>query len=397
MECDWEGHYLVPHLISEHGMDSEGYLEKHPGSQLLSYKLRERWKEKCKGLRRKEPSSREELTVEICDFQCPVNWDVPASDCLLLPDHYKFPEYGDLADDVQESLVSLLRGRVVYLWGMPGSGKDAFVHAYAHKTRTPSRAFQVNPGEDIESWFFTRSFNTEGTFWEEGDLLKCLRDGYRTRSGRRIPYLILVSDVDRATKTQMESLRMVFDSIQGRVKGPAGRMYPLFPGTQLVMTANTSGAGDSRGRSISANPIDASIMDRFDRAFEFHWMEWDDELEIVKNKFPFLWEKSPDSFEHVGQSTAKLRTAIHQGQLYAEFSHRSVCAWLGHAEDILHVTPGGVPNDLLKRSARCWLDKMPDAATRTSASKLIDSHVPGGTLGPSAGQGGGMELINTTT
>jgi hypothetical protein len=316
--------------------------------------------------------------VQLCSLLAPVYWDVPSIACLALPAFYRFPQYGALGEDIQEALISLISGRITYLWGVPGSGKDAFVHAYAHMTRTPSLLFKIDPGEDIESWFFSRSFNTQGTFWEEGPLLRCLRDGYSTLTGRVVPYLILISDVDRATPRQAESLRMVLDSIQGRVKGPAGVLYPVLPGTQVVMTANTSGSGDSQGRSISASPIDASILDRFERTFCFHWMDWKDESEVVLCKFPSLCQQHPDILSQVGLATKQLREAIYQGRLYTEFSHRTLCAWLGHASDILRLT--GKTENLLQRAARCWLDKLPDEEAQLFAKRLLDSLLVGGML-----------------
>jgi hypothetical protein len=208
-------------------------------------------------------------------------------------------------------------------------------------------------------------------------MLKALRDGYTTTTGRKIPQLILITDFDRASKDQAESMRLVMDSISGRVKGPNGSMYPVLRGTQIVVTANTAGGGDSRGRMTSANVIDGSILDRFERAFEFHWMDWRDEGTIVREKYPLLLGKAPEVFDQVGRATEALRKAIHDESLYAEFSHRAVCAWLGHAEDIIAVEPVA-PKNLLRRAFRVVADKMPDPETRTEAVRIIDPHLKGG-------------------
>jgi len=288
-----------------------------------------------------------------------------------------------LGDDIQHALTALKFHRSQYIWGMPGAGKDALFHAWSALTRTPAIFRQVKPGTDIEAWFFSRAFNEKGTYWEEGAVLKALRDGYKTLSGRVIPYLILITDFDRADREQGEHLRLITDSILGRVDGPAGSVYTVYPETYIVATANTAGSGDDRGRMISANPIDAALLDRFERKFQFHWMEWDDEEPIVKSKFPLLYERCPSSFSQVGKATASLRDAIHKEKLYAEFSHRAVCAWLGHMEDIVAMT-GKVPKDLVKRGARAFLDGMPDEHTRLEAERLIDPHIKGGVVGTEA-------------
>ncbi|MFA6235506.1 MAG: hypothetical protein WC824_15125, partial [Bacteroidota bacterium] len=191
--------------------------------------------------------------------------------------------------------------RSCYIWGLPGSGKDAFFHAWSNLTRHPAIIKSVKPGSDIEAWFFSRAFNDKGTYWEEGAVLPALRDGFITSSGRRIPYLFLVSDLDRADRSQAEYLRLITDTIQGRIDGPAGKTYDVLSQTIVVATGNTAGAGDERGRMISANPMDASLMERFNARFQFHWMNWEDESEIVQAKFPILFQRCPSALAKIGE------------------------------------------------------------------------------------------------
>ena len=277
---------------------------------------------------------------------------------------------------VQHAAIALWMLRSGYVWGMPGSGKDALYHAWSALTRTPAIIRQVKPGADIESWCFSRAFNEQGTFWEEGEVLKALRDGYLTASGRRVPYLILMSDFDRADPEQAEHLRLITDSIQGRVDGPAGRVYKVLPGTIIVATGNTAGGGDERGRMISARPMDASLMDRFERVIQFHWMDWKDEEQIVKAKFPLLFQRCPSAFTKLGAVTKLLRDAILGGDLHGEFSHRALCHILGHAEDILASGDGKrIPKDLLASASKVWLDGLPDAENREAAKKIMDPKI----------------------
>ena len=372
--CNHSAHWLGDHVVTEHGLSVAEYEAAHGSvaSAALAAAL------DIDAPARAHPNLAD-IRVEFAGVKPMVNADVPASACLPLPDAYRVPSFGALATDIREAAVSLLRRRSMYVWGLPGSGKDALFHAWSNLTRSPAMIFQVEPGADIRSWFFTHEFNKEGTFWQEGELLKALRDGYTTSTGRTVPYLILITDFDRATKEQAESMRLVMDSISGRVKGPNGVTYPVLAGTQVVVTANTAGAGDSRGRCTSSNVIDASILDRFERAFEFHWMDWRDEGPVVKEKFPLLVAKAPGAFDQVGKATEALRKAVADEALYAEFSHRALCAWLGHAEDIVAVS-NNVPQDLLRRAFRAVADKMPDAETRAEAVRIIDPHLRGGSL-----------------
>ena len=108
-------------------------------------------------------------------------------------------------------------------------------------------------------------------------------------------------------------------------------------------------------------------------------MDWRDEEVIVRSKFPVLVERAEWVFPAMGKATKALREAIKADELYAEFSHRGLCSILEHAEDLL-ICSGQrkVPNALLKRAARAWLDGLADEDTRKEARKLMDPHIKGG-------------------
>jgi MoxR-like ATPase len=387
--CGYRDHWLGDHLVEVHGVPVADYLRAYPLAPLAS----EEAVAQVTRLLASEtvlthPPPVTSLRVSFGGIPIKVNHDVPASACLPLPAFYRIPEHGALAADVAEVAIYLHRKRPTYISGPQGTGKDAVIHAFSAWTRTPGLMFQVEPAADIRAWFFSHEFNEKGTFWKEGELLVALRDGYKTPSGRIIPYIILITDFDRATKEQAESLRLVLDSISGRVKGPGGVTYDVFPGTTIVVTANTTGGGDASGRYVSANVIDSSIMDRFERAIKFHMLEWKDEESIVRNKFPVLVERCPSVFDQVGKATAAMRTAIAAEQIYAEFSHRAVCSWLGAASDIVE-TLDDVPKDILTRAFRVIEDKMPDIQTASDVLTAVGVHLKGGVHPSGGGTGKG--------
>jgi len=377
-ELDWLG----DHLVEAHGLSVADYQAEYPSAQVASSRLKDRHEKAAGSARRAHPPIPENLEVAFAGLEFPVHAGVPASACLPLPDNYRLPRHGKLGKDIANALVSLFCNRSLYIWGMPGTGKDALIHAWSALTRTPAIIKQVIPGSDIESWFFSRGFDEKGTHWEEGDVLTALRDGYTCPDGTVVPYLLLVSDLDRADRSQAEYLRLITDSIQGRVSGPTGHVYNLLHGTQIVATANTPGGGDERGRMVSAQPLDASILDRFERTFEFHGMDWRDEEPIVRSKFPILVDRAAWVFGKMGKATKALRTAIDNEDLYAEFSHRGLCTILGHAEDLLICSGSGqdVTGNLLKKAARAWWDKLPDKESRLKAQTCMDPHIKGGVL-----------------
>lgn len=375
--CDTSHHWLGDHLAEVHNLSIDAYLAQFPGAETCSEKLVASYEGATK--RRRKAAEATGLSVDFAGVSFPVDTGVPASACLPMPAHYAIPMNGPLARDVQDAAVAVKRCRSIWVWGAPGTGKDAVFSALCAMTRRPSMLFTVVQGADITSWKFTRSFDAQGTKWEEGVLLKALRDGYVTSDGRRVPYLIILSDFDRATRQQAEELRQILDSIQGRISGPMGEIYPVLPGTTIVATANSSGAGDTTGRCISANSIDASILDRFERKIKFHSMDPRDEEPVVRAKFPLLAGRMPGSIGTMMRATFAVREGVEKEEVYCEWSHRTVCAWAGAAEDLLEILPNKVElSVLLKRAARVVLDGLPDADAREGVKRIMDPHIRGG-------------------
>jgi MoxR-like ATPase len=383
-KCSVCGHAASPwlgdHLAESHDLTVVEYLAKYPGAATASQSLIDSYEGASK--RRRKAAEAAGLAVDFAGVSFPVDTGVPASACLPMPAHYNVPVHGDLAGDIQDVAVAVKRSRSVWVWGAPGTGKDAVFSALCAMTRRPSLLFTVVQGADITAWKFTRSFDANGTKWEEGALLRALRDGYTTPDGRTVPYLIVLSDFDRATRSQAEELRQILDSIQGRISGPTGEVYPVLPGTTIVATANSSGAGDTTGRCISANPIDSSILDRFERKVRFRPMDARDEEPILRAKFPILAARHPDALGIMMRSTTAIRAAVDKEEVYCEWSHRTVCAWAGAAEDLAETVGGKLKTDrLVARAARAVLDGMPDADTRDKVKRLIDPFLKGGMVG----------------
>lgn len=372
--------WIGDHLAEAHDLTVASYLATYPGAATASQALLDAYDGASK--RRRKAAEAQGLAVDFAGVSFPVDLAVPASVCLPMPAHYSMPSHGDLAGDVADVAVAVKRGRSVWVWGPPGTGKDAIFSALCAMTRRPSLLFTVVQGADLTAWKFTRSFDANGTKWEEGALLKALRDGYTTPDGRKVPYLIVLSDFDRATRSQAEELRQILDSIQGRVTGPTGEVWPVFPGTTIVATANSSGAGDTTGRCISANPIDSSILDRFERKVRFHAMDERDEEPIVRAKFPLLAAKHPEAIGVMMKATTAIRAAVDKEEVYAEWSHRTLCAWAGAAEDLTETVGAKLRWDrLVARAARTVLDGLPDQDTRERVKRLIDPYLKGGMVG----------------
>ncbi len=377
-ECGFKSHSILDHIREVHGMSVEDYMAAHPKAATVSIAALEALEE---GARRSAAPAATDLTAKVMGIHLPVDAAVPSEQCLPMPEGYKFPSKGKAKTAFQRAIMAVARRRNAFIWGMPGTGKDALVHAFSAMTRTPVVMVTFRPGTDLGPWFYVRSIDESGTGWTLGHLYISLTEGIEGRDGKRRAPLVLLSDVDRADSAQAEWFRILTDSISGRILGPDGKMVPLFKdewGNKplFVCTANSCGSGDARGRMASANPMDASILDRLGRKIEAHYMHWDDENVILRAKYPRLAEVSPETFTQLGNATVALRKAIENEEIYAEFTHRGICEVLSECDDLVEFS-SRVPSNLLKKGFKAWLDGL-DEDSRMGAKRLIDSHISGG-------------------
>ena len=384
IRCELDGEMVrhIPTYIAEaHGMTVEEYTKRFPNAPLYSEDILRIHSENTRNLRRIAAPRPEDLTVEIGPFTLPVNWDVPAEACLPLPSHFRLPTHGLLAEDVKRAVRYWTNRRSTWIWGPTGAGKDAIPSALSALTRTPGEIFSINPDVNLQAWFYEKAFDAGGTRWDFGKLFNALVYGYQSPiSGRQVPMTVVLSDFDRASRQQVEAVRLVADSTLGRIKGPTGETFPVLPGTRIIVTANTMGGGDPSGRFVSANVIDSSIINRFERKIRFHQMAWNDELPILCEKFPLFKERASTLFPQVEKCVTVLRKAVEENSLYGEFSHRDLCTWLGDCEDIL-LDQKQAPADLLKQGFESYADGLPDDETRNQALGLINSYISGGVFG----------------
>jgi hypothetical protein len=387
--CAFSAHSLLNHAMTAHGLTAEEWVLAGHGPTVSPLVL------EALGGRRKAAPAPENLTARIMGCEVPVDVNVSAEQSLKRPDGYGWATQGKAKGVAQRLVQALIRGRNVFLWGLPGTGKDAAVQAFCAETRRPVVLISFKPGTDISPFFYTRAISAEGTSWEYGHVWDALVHGIEGRDGVRRAPLILLSDADRADAAQLEWFRLLTDSIEGRILGPDGKTVKLISGIQFVCTANSCGSGDARGRMASANVMDASIMDRLGQKIEAVHLDWADECGILRAKYPDLASSAPWLFEgptaadgtaspgELGNACAALRDAIASEEVYAEFSHRGICDVLNRASDIMFFKRNAkAPKNLLAQAFLVWLEGLP-ADDRLAAKRLIDPHVGGGAFADS--------------
>jgi len=371
--CGARALYLGLHLREAHQLQPQDFQEKYPLAPLCDPKLEDAFAGQFQGTRQALKVG--DLQIELAGYKMPINFDVPEEECLPIPEFYHLPQKGPQHESIRRSARALLGGRSVWAAGPPGTGKDAFFQYFCGITRQPSFILQIQPTADLDPLFFRQNFRRGELVYEEGRMTRALRDGYTTSSGRVIPYLILITDADRATPQQAEAFRLVTDSIQGRFQAPTGETYRVLPGTMIVMTANSTGAGDEKGQCISSNVIDASLLDRIMCFIQYVEMEWEDIEKILRPKFgKFSADPAANQmFEVVAKSTKALRRALAENNLSGTFTQRGLERWVRGCQDIMVHDRKALSLAVLKEGFMDWADGLPDAPNREVAYQAVKS------------------------
>lgn len=383
MLCDHKGHSLVAHIRDAHGMGEDEYEGETVSPEALAA-----FEDSVKGTRR-TPLSHEKaqemgtkgIPVTFAGVDLCMDPRVPADGCLPMPAGYVVPKHGRLAAAVRSVAVRVAYGnnKPIWIWGKPGTGKDAVCAAMSARLRRPAIVFNVAPDVDVAAWLDTRAFTKDGTFWEEGPLLRALRDGFMCPDGRRVPYIIVLSDLDRASRGQMEPLRAILDSLGGRIQAQSG-MHKVLPGTLVIATANTSGGGDTSGR-YSATTVDTSILDRFTFKVLFADMDERDEEPILRAKYPQLTARFPELLGAMMRCIAAIREASDKDEVFIDFGHRTACNWMDATTAEAAASPRSTDwTRILRLGLADVLNGCPNADTAEAVKRLCDPHIKGGVV-----------------
>lgn len=349
--------FLPTHLGEAHGMHVDDYLAKHPGAPTISLALHAKL-----GGRLDPSKDRPGLvaggppaTVPVVGIKHRVYLGVPPEACLPLPKHYKPPVQGQAGVAMFHLSLSMRDEPAIYVHGPPGTGKDAAFHYISCATQRPTLVVPIAPRVDLRPWISSRNFEGEKIVWEDGPLTKAVRDGY---GPQRVPYLVLFTDIDRAEPDQLEPLRMMLDSILGRIVTLDGKTERVLAGTQFAATANTAGDGEGSMLNVTAKAQDASLLDRFTVKLRWFDPELDEVFPTIMEAFPDLaqggffplFRKSMDSLRKSAQSTMTV------------FSMRDAFAVCRHARRLVQTALWNPEEDvkLTLGALRIWFGGLSD-------------------------------------
>lgn len=384
LECKARGaeasfHFLQDHLQEIHGITLGHYLEKHGATTPVF--SNEVWIEFIKDAPTRKGSKRFAIVVKVGDvIFTPI--EGKAAHTFRRPPHYQYPREGAAAKAAERVARAIKYGRNTFIYGPAGTGKSAVVRAIAHDMGLECSHYPMREGLDPELYLgkeavvIDEATGVNKTEFIRGKLLRDL-EGRVGKDGKTRGVLILMDDFDRAPAEYHEVFRHILeDNAQNVFVPELGLNIAVHPDTRIVATANSAGRGDATGYYSSVQELDESILDRFERVIEYHFLQESEELEVLKNKFPALHKAVPKEFKDVMRVAGTIREMVANNDIYASFSHRRIVQWLNSATELLEESQGVPYPGLLREAAMDWLEWYDQNTRDAVISRVLDVIFP---------------------
>jgi len=365
-------HFLKDHLNDAHSMVLGDYLEEFGSdSPIASNSV---WEAFNNNAPERKGTKRFDDIIKVGGIQLERN-EGEVLDKFNRPFQYSYPRKGDASASTERFARALKYNRKsVFIYGPAGSGKSAVVRALTHDLNMEASHYPMREGLDPELYLgkeavvIDKATGNNVTKFIKGKLLKDL-EGRVGPDGERRGVVCLIDDIDRAPAEYHEVLRHVLEDNSQNVFIPElGINVQVHPDTRIVATANSAGRGDMTGYYSSVQEMDESILDRFQRVIQFHFLEPEEEEAILKKKFPVLADTIPKEFGRVMQVTASIREMIKNNDIFASFSHRRLVQWMQSAEELYAENDNKPYDDMMKDAAKDWLEWY-DLTTRQAVIK----------------------------
>lgn len=372
-----EKHSLVDHLEDNHNMSPEDYFRRYGKSAtLFGAEVFDEFY--SRNIERKGSESYHTY-LEIGSITMKAHVGLMARRPTR-PAGYKYPTKGQAGLASARIARAIKYGRNIYYYGPPGTGKSDMFRALAHDL---NKEFSLYPmREDLDPALYLGQMQVvvdektgvNKTEFVQGRLLRDIQ-GRVGKDGVRRAVLITIDDIDRAPAENNELYRHLLDGAKEIFVPELGESIPVFPGTQICATANSRGRGE-QGLCTSVQTIDDSLLDRFDRFVESHFLEPSEEREILEAKYPFLVENAPDAFRIIMKVTESIRHMIQNREVLMNFSHRILMNWAESLEELLQENGCIYRDELVGLAAVDWLERFDPDHRDAVLSRTLNAYVP---------------------
>lgn len=331
LECGDFFHRIDVHVQKVHGLSVEAYLDRHPGSVILSEYAQElQARSESLSSTILDPKTPEFTEAEQTDGERPLRFGVVAmtvrkdldpADQVFVPVSDDGFQIGPREMEIWESLaVGLKAGDNVLMVGPTGGGKDAAATQMASILNQPVR--RMNCHGDISADDFLGGVRVtvdaatgkQVTEWVDGILPSAMRRGH---------WLIL-DELDAAPPMILFVLQGVLEP--GHIltlTANHGEVVKPDPNFRIIATANTLGKGDDAGLYTGTHVLNESFLDRFGVVLDVGYPDQKTETKIVATRSGI-----PEGIASrmVGVAVA-VREAFEREECYITFSTRRLIAW----------------------------------------------------------------------
>lgn len=296
------------------------------------------------------------------------------------PFGYLYPTKGPAGRATERVARALKYGRNIYYYGPPGTGKSDLFRTLAHDLNMEFSLYPMQEALDPALYLgqmavvVDEKTGVNKTEFVPGRLLQDIQ-GRVGKDGKRRPVLIVIDDIDRAPPEHNELYRHLLDGAKEVFVPEIGASVPVFPGTQFCATANSRGRGE-QGLLASVQTIDDSLLDRFDRFVESHFLDPSEEQSILEKKYPLLKTQAATSFSIIMGTTTTIREMIKNQEVYMNFSHRVLMNWCESLEEILQENNNRYTSDMVGYAAVDWLERFDSDHRSAILERTLSAYLP---------------------
>lgn len=370
-------YHLHDHLRDVHDIDEQTYLRRYGGdADIASQEVWERFREQS-GEPERTGTDRFKDKINV-GGDITIESNPNGTLGPERPDGYQYPRQGAASNAIARLARAMKYRRDVYVYGHNGTGKSAGVRALCADMNRPFAKYPMRESLPPKLYFGQMEVNVDEetgqnkTEYQEGKLLRDLK-GYEDEDGNRHGVCILVDDWDRAPAEYHEIFRHVLERNSQSVFIPElAKTVDIHPDTQIVATANSAGLGDQTGHYASVKRMDESMRDRFERAIKFHFLEVEEEREILGNKYPRLESNHPEVLDDIMSITKDIRRAIEQEKMYITFSHRRLEQWCTSVLELIEEK--GFYQGIVHDASKAWLQWLDESHRSTVIDRFVDLH-----------------------
>ncbi|WP_051690572.1 MULTISPECIES: AAA family ATPase [Acidithiobacillus] len=221
--------------------------------------------------------------------------------------------YLDTARKIELAVWLAMPTRPLWIYGPTGCGKTHLAKWLAHHTQRGLLRFSANGSTDVEDLIGHLTLVDGEVIHQDGPVTSAMRNGQ----------IVVIDEGDIIAPDVWTTLHSVLEGEPVTLnKGGVVVVKPK-PGFQVIVTANSRGAGENRATYKGTKELNQATLNRFYR-IEMDYMPVDIETEIVKHHAPQVLKPVANSYVRAADS---IRNAAKAASIERGISTRDVIAW----------------------------------------------------------------------